>query len=219
MFTRVRVVGLGRVGSAINARLQERGLVAGAGDADLVLLCVPDQAIAEVATRLPLGPWVAHVSGATPLSSLAPHVQRFGLHPLQTFTRSRGAEQIDGAWAAVTSETDEARARGWWLADRLGLRAFDLRDDQRVLYHAGAAMASNFLVTLYRSASLLVERAGAPPEALIPLMRRTIENGFDLTGPIARGDWSTVDAHEAAIHAEVPDLEPLYRALAQATRT
>jgi predicted short-subunit dehydrogenase-like oxidoreductase (DUF2520 family) len=219
MFTRVRVVGLGRVGSAINARLEERGLAAGAGDADLVLLCVPDQAIAEVATRLPLGPWVAHVSGATPLSSLAPHVQRFGLHPLQTFTRSRGAEQIDGAWAAVTSETDEARARGWWLADRLGLRAFDLRDDQRVLYHAGAAMASNFLVTLYRSASLLVERAGAPPEALIPLMRRTIENGFDLTGPIARGDWSTVDAHQAAIHAEVPDLEPLYRALAQATRT
>jgi predicted short-subunit dehydrogenase-like oxidoreductase (DUF2520 family) len=219
MFTRVRVVGLGRVGSAINGRLEERGLAAGAGDADLVLLCVPDQAIAEVATRLPLGPWVAHVSGATPLSSLAPHVQRFGLHPLQTFTRSRGAEQIDGAWAAVTSETDEARARGWWLADRLGLRAFDLRDDQRVLYHAGAAMASNFLVTLYRSASLLVERAGAPPEALIPLMRRTIENGFDLTGPIARGDWSTVDAHQAAIHAEVPDLEPLYRALAQATKT
>jgi predicted short-subunit dehydrogenase-like oxidoreductase (DUF2520 family) len=219
MFTRVKVVGLGRVGSAIHARLEERGLAAGAGDADLVLLCVPDLAIAEVATRLPLGPWVAHVSGATPLSSLAPHVRRFGLHPLQTFTRSRRPEQIDGAWAAVTSETDEARTRGWWLADRLGLRAFDLRDDRRVLYHAGAAMASNFLVTLYRSASLLFEHAGAPPEALIPLMRRTIENGFDLTGPIARGDWSTVDAHEAAIHAEVPDLEPLYRALAQATRT
>jgi len=219
MFTDVKVVGLGRVGSAINARLEERGLASGAGDADLVLLCVPDQAIAEAATRLPDGPWVAHVSGATPLSSLAPHVRRFGLHPLQTFTRARGAEQIDGAWAAVTAETDEARARAWWLANRLGLRAFDLRDDRRVLYHAGAVAASNFLVTLYRSASLLFEHAGAPPEALIPLMRRTIENGFDLTGPIARGDWSTVDAHLAAIHAELPDLEPLYRALAHATRT
>jgi predicted short-subunit dehydrogenase-like oxidoreductase (DUF2520 family) len=219
MFTHVKVVGLGRVGSAINARLEERGLAAGEGDADLVLLCVPDRAIAEVATRLPRGPWVAHVSGAPPLSALAPHIHRFGLHPLQTFTRSRGAEQIDGAWAAVTAETDEARARAWWLADRLGLRAFDLHDDRRVLYHAGATVASNFLVTLYRSASLLFERAGAPPEALIPLMRRTIENGFDLTGPIARGDWSTVDAHLSAIHAELPDLEPLYRALAQATRT
>jgi predicted short-subunit dehydrogenase-like oxidoreductase (DUF2520 family) len=220
MFTKVKVVGLGRVGSAINARLQERGLATGAGDgAELVLLCVPDQAIAEVAARVARGPWVAHVSGATPLSSLGPHARRFGLHPLQTFTRSRGAEQIDGAWAAVTAETDEARARAWWLADRLGLRAFDLRDDMRVLYHAGAAMASNFLVTLHRAASQLLDRAGAPPEALLPLMRRTIDNGFELTGPIARGDWSTVDAHLAAIRAGAPELEQLYRALAEATRT
>ena len=80
-------------------------------------------------------------------------------------------------------------------------------------------MASNFLVTLYRSASLLVERAGPPPEALIPLMRRTIENGFDLTGPIARGDWSTVHSHEAACRCELSCLEPLYRALAQVART
>jgi predicted short-subunit dehydrogenase-like oxidoreductase (DUF2520 family) len=219
MFTHVKVVGRGRVGSAFSARLTERGLAAGGGEADLVLLCVPDQAIVEVARQVPLGSWVAHVSGATPLSALAPHVRRFGLHPLQTFTKSRGPEQIDGAWAAVTAETDEARTRAWWLADRLGLRPFDLREDLRVLYHAGAAMASNFLVTLHRAASELFDRAGAPPEALLPLMRRTIDNGFDLTGPIARGDWSTVDAHLTAIHAQVPELEALYRALAQATRT
>jgi predicted short-subunit dehydrogenase-like oxidoreductase (DUF2520 family) len=217
MFNRVQVVGLGRVGAAVNARLQERGLTA-RGEADLVLLCVPDQAIAQVAARLPLGPWVAHVSGATPLSSLEPHNRRFGLHPLQTFTRSRGAEQIDGAWAAVTAETEEARAGAWWLADRLGLRAFDLSDDRRLLYHAGASVASNFLVTLYRAASRLFERAGAPPEALLPLMRRTMDNGFQLTGPIARGDWSTVDAHLDAIRAHAPELEPLYRALAEATK-
>jgi predicted short-subunit dehydrogenase-like oxidoreductase (DUF2520 family) len=218
MFNHVKVVGRGRVGSAIHARLEERGLAAGGDDADLMLLCVPDQSIADVAARIPRGPWVAHVSGATPLSSLAPHVQRFGLHPLQTFTRARGAEQIDGAWAAVTAETDEARARSRWLADRLGLRAFDLRDDMRVLYHAGASMASNFLVTLHRSASRLFEAAGAPPEALLPLMRRTIDNGFELTGPIARGDWTTVEAHLAAIRSGTPELEPLYRALAEATR-
>ena len=46
----------------------------------------------------------------------------------------------------------------------------------------------------------MLEEAGAPPEALVPLMRRTIENGFELTGPISRGDWATVDAHLAAIH-------------------
>ncbi|HEY7450987.1 MAG TPA: DUF2520 domain-containing protein [Candidatus Limnocylindria bacterium] len=45
-----------------------------------------------------------------------------------------------------------------------------------------------------------------------------IENGFQLTGPIARGDWATVDAHLAAIAERTPDVEPLYRALAEATR-
>jgi predicted short-subunit dehydrogenase-like oxidoreductase (DUF2520 family) len=218
MFTQVKVIGRGRVGAAVHARLTERGLAADGPEADLVLLCVPDVAIADVAAALPAGPWIAHVSGATPLSALAPHERRFGLHPLQTFTLARGSEQLDGAWAAVTSETAAARERGHWLADRLGLRPFDIRDESRVLYHAGAAMASNFLVTLYRAASRLLESAGAPPEALLPLMRRTIDNGFELTGPIARGDWTTVDAHLAAIHRSAPDLEALYRAMAQVTR-
>ena len=48
-------------------------------------------------------------------------------------------------------------------------------------------------------------------------MRRTIENGFELTGPIARGDRATVDAHEAAIREHEPGLEPMYRVLADAT--
>ena len=59
---------------------------------------------------------------------------------------------------------------------------------------------------------------GAPPEALVPLMERTIANGFQLTGPIARGDWNTVDAHVRAIHEEAPELEPMYLALAEATK-
>jgi predicted short-subunit dehydrogenase-like oxidoreductase (DUF2520 family) len=218
MLTQVRVVGRGRVGTAIHARLREHGLATDGPEADLVLLCVPDAAIGEVAGAIPPGPWVAHVSGATPLSALAPHERRFGLHPLQTFTLARGPEQLDGAWAAVTAETDAARERARWLAGRLGVRPFDIRDESRVLYHAGAAMASNFLVTLYRAASRLLESAGAPPEALLPLMRRTIDNGFELTGPIARGDWTTVDAHLAAIHQAAPDLEALYRAMAQVTR-
>ena len=78
-------------------------------------------------------------------------------------------------------------------------------------------MASNYLVTLHRLASRLFEQAGAPPEALLPLMRRTIDNGFELTGPIARGDWATVDAHLAAIHEAAPEIEIVYRALAQVT--
>jgi predicted short-subunit dehydrogenase-like oxidoreductase (DUF2520 family) len=63
----------------------------------------------------------------------------------------------------------------------------------------------------------LLTLADAPPEALIPLMMRTIENGFELTGPIARGDWQVVDAHVAEIARRAPELVPMYEALAAIT--
>src|SRR3954464_11508730 len=111
MFESVRVVGArGRVGSAVSARLAERGVALRDDGADLVLLCVPDGAIAGVAEEVETGPWIAHVSGATPLAALAPQVRRFGVHPLQTIVHGRGPEQLDGAWAAVSAESAEGRA-------------------------------------------------------------------------------------------------------------
>lgn len=218
MFDNVTVIGArGRVGNAVSGRLAERGVDLDATIPEVVLLCVPDRAIAEVAAGIEPGPWVGHVSGATPLAALAPHTRRFSVHPLQTFTLRRGPEQLDGAWAALTAETDEACAVATWLADTLGLRPFPLHDDKRAAYHAGAAIASNYLVTLRGAAGSLLEAAGAPPEALDPLMARTIENGFELTGPIQRGDWETVERHLDAIRAERPELEELYRVLADAT--
>lgn len=217
MIENVTVIGSGRVGSALTARLRERGLAVGADAPELVLLCVPDGAIAEVARGVEPGPWVAHVSGATPLAALDPHERRFSLHPLQTFTLRRGPEQFDGAWAAVTAESAEAHAVARWLAETLGLRPFELADGDRTLYHAGAVFASNYVVTLQRAAARLVATAGVPAEALVPLMLRTIENDFELTGPISRGDWAVVDAHTQAIRAAQPELERLYATLAEAT--
>ena len=152
LLQRVKIVGFGRVGTAVAGRLREHGFVLDRGDPELVLLCVPDRAIREVAGAVEPGPWIAHTSGATPLAALDPHERRFGIHPLQTFTRTRGPEQLDGAYAAITSETDEAREVGFWLAGELGLEPFALDDSERALYHAGAVVASNFLVTLHRAA-------------------------------------------------------------------
>ena len=201
----------------MSARLRARGVEVRERDADLVLLCVPDRAIAEVASAIEPGPWVAHTSGGTPLSALEPHVRRFTVHPLQTFTHDRGPEQLDGAWAAVSGETDEAVAVGSWLAETLGLRPFVLDDARRALYHAGAAIASNYLVTLRRAAGELFDATDVPAEALEPLMRRVIENGFQLTGPIERGDWDTVERHRAAISERAPQLLEAYDALAELT--
>ncbi len=218
MVDSVVVIGArGRVGSAMSARLRQRGVELRDGDADLVLLCVPDRSITGVAAGIEPGPWVAHTSGGTPLAALAPHERRFSVHPLQTFTHDRGPDQLDGAWAAVTGETDEAAAAGWWLAETLGLRPFPLADDRRALYHAGAAIASNYLITLQRAAGELLEASDVPPEALEPLMRRVIDNGFELTGPIERGDWETVERHRTAIAETAPHLRPAYDALAALT--
>ena len=158
-------------------------------------------------------------SGATPLAALEPHVRRFGLHPLQTFTRARGPEQLDGACAAVTAETDEARdVRILARRGRSGSSRSPLRTRSATpITPAPRSPRTTSSRCSARPGSLL-EAAGAPPEALDPLMRRTIENGFELTGPIARGDWATVDAHLAAIRRERPELEPMYRALAEATK-
>ena len=217
MIERAHVIGAGRVGSAIAARLRERGLDLDAGDPELVLLCVPDRAIAEVAAATAARP-VARArerrrrrsprSSRTSAASACTRCRR---------SRATAAPSSSTAPSRRSRPRPTKRARvGDWLARLLGLEPFPLADEQRATYHAGAAIASNYLVTLRRAAGSLLEAAGAPPEALDPLMRRTIENGFELTGPIARGDWETVDAHVAAIRADAPELEPLYTTLADA---
>jgi predicted short-subunit dehydrogenase-like oxidoreductase (DUF2520 family) len=219
MIDSVNVIGRGRVGSAIAARLEERGVELREDGAEVVLLCVPDAAIADVVRcqTLVMSQWVAHTSGATPLSALAPHERRFGLHPLQSFTLARGAEQLDGAYAAITAETDEARGVGFELARLLGLEPFELAEEDRALYHAGAVIAASFLATLHRVAAEIFEEVGVPVEGLRPLMQGVVDNDFELTGPIPRGDWGTVERHLEVIRERKPKLEPFYRVLAEAT--
>jgi predicted short-subunit dehydrogenase-like oxidoreductase (DUF2520 family) len=218
-FTSACVVGAGRVGTALAARLSESvptrltGRELEVGPADLVVLCVPDRVVHEVAAAIPVGPWIAHTSGARTLDALDPHARRFSLHPLQTFVSHRGPEQLDGAWAAVTGESDEALGAAFRLAGLLRLRPFELEEDVRLVYHTAAVMAQSFLVALHTAAAELMEEADAPPDALLPLMLRTMENDFELTGPITRGDWETIERHLEVIRERRPELEPMYRAL------
>ena len=213
MFDEITVIGAGRAGTTIAARLRERGLPGRERGAAPPLRprpcdprgCPVDRAGPVGRTRLRRDT----ARGARPARAAV-----LG-HPLQTLSKEGGPQQLDGAWGGVTAESEEARSRGLWLAETLGLHPFMLADDRRALYHAGASIASNFLVTLYRVAADLVERAGAPPEALVPLMERTIANGFQLTGPIARGDWSTVERHREVLHDT--GYAELYDALAEAT--
>jgi predicted short-subunit dehydrogenase-like oxidoreductase (DUF2520 family) len=221
----IAIVGGGRLGRALTAALRTAGVrVSGphgrgfAGTAvDAVLLCVPDTEIAAAAAAIVPGPLVGHCSGATGLEALAPH-EAFGLHPLMTVTHV-GAD-FAGAGAAVAGTTDRARDLATRLAQQLGMRPFALAEHDRAAYHAGASMASNFLVTLEEAAQRV---SGIERELLLPLVQATVdrwaaEGAASLTGPIARGDEGTVIRHREAIADRAPDLLELYDVLADATR-
>jgi predicted short-subunit dehydrogenase-like oxidoreductase (DUF2520 family) len=197
--------------------------------ADVALLCVPDAEIAAAAvavvTANPRLAFIGHTSGATGLEALgaAGEAVPFSLHPLQTVPD--GKADLLGAPAAVDGATAEARELARALAEGLGLRPFEVPADVRAAYHAAASMASNFLIALEESAAALLADAGIEDgrELLAPLVLRTAANWAEggpeaLTGPIARGDEETVRRHLEAIAATSPELEPLYRALAERTR-
>lgn len=198
--------------------------------ADLLVIAVRDDAIADVANRLaPHATEVEgaiHLSGLTPTTALSvfdgPYVGAF--HPLQTLpTPEAGAARLAGAWVAITSPDDWFADRLFELARSLGMHGFALEDDDKALYHAAAAAAANFPLAALSMARRLFEAAGVPFEAAHPLVDAIVGNAFDLgpegalTGPIARGDVRTVRAQLAAIGAAAPDLLDDFVALARAT--
>jgi predicted short-subunit dehydrogenase-like oxidoreductase (DUF2520 family) len=230
---RVVVVGRGRLGSAIAPALSEAGVEvvgplgrddAPPASADAVLLCVPDGAITHAAANYAgVAPLIGHTSGATPLDALAlAGAEAFGLHPLQTFTQGGG--RFEGCGCAVGGSTPRALAAADALARCLGMRPFELADADRPAYHAAASIASNFLVTLEAAAERVAATTGLERELLVPLVRQTVENWAALgperalTGPVARGDETTVERQREAVLAAAPELEPLWDALVTATR-
>jgi predicted short-subunit dehydrogenase-like oxidoreductase (DUF2520 family) len=190
--------------------------------ADLLVIGVRDDAIAEIADRLAsraIGVGAAvHLSGSVSVDALAPladvGLATGGFHPLQSLPDPEsGARLLAGAWAGITATDSDLRATLEDLATSLGMIPFDLPDAARPLYHAGASAAANYVVGSLALAERLFAAAGVPWEAARPLIEAVIENALEmgpdraLTGPIARGDTATVDQQLAAIRAAVPEFE------------
>ena len=223
------IMGRGRMGTAIAAALRGAGAdVRGplgrdesASGAEVVLLCVPDREIAAAAAAVPTGPIVGHVSASAPLDLLLPH-ERFSLHPLLSVVGA-GAP-FAGAFCAIDGSSDAALDAARRIATTLGMRVKVVPREQRALYHAAASVASNFLITLEGAAERLAAAVGLEREALVPLVRASVDNWARqgaraaLTGPIARGDVATAARQREAVVDAAPDLIPLWDALAAATR-
>ena len=225
----VRVIGAGRAGRSFAGAIDDlddwdvidmRGRGVPVADAasgvDLVLIATPDSAIAGVAGAIDPGPAViAHVAGSLGLAVLGDHERRAALHPLMSLPDPEvGATRLVGGWFAVAGDSIVHD-----LAVALGGTTFTIADDDRALYHAAAAVASNHLVALLGHAARLGAASGVPADALLALALGSAENAAALgpaaalTGPAARGDDATIDAHLTAIAKRAPRELAAYEAL------
>ncbi|MEM1334936.1 MAG: DUF2520 domain-containing protein [Actinomycetota bacterium] len=180
-----------------------RRVTVAADGADVILLCVPDDAIADVAARVePNGAVVAHCAGSRTLDVLAPHPRVGSLHPLASLPDAvRGAARLlDSCTFAVAGDPIVHR-----LVGELGGMPIDLADEHRATYHAAACVAANHLVVLAAQVERLADAVGVPFEAYLSMMRDVVDTvgaagpSAALTGPAARGDTATIDRHLAAL--------------------
>ena len=232
--TGVTIVGAGRLGRALAGAFSDAGLtIEGPLGREamwdpsalpgVVLLCVPDDAIAAAAAAVPSGPVLGHCSGATGLDVLGDRAG-FSLHPLMTVTETAPASVFRGAAAAIDATDPRTRELARALAAAAGLSPVAVAADDRAAYHAAASIASNFLITLEAAAERLAETAGVQRAQLVPLVRAAVDNWAQLgaeralTGPVARGDTATVARQRTAVAERTPELLALFDALTDATR-
>jgi predicted short-subunit dehydrogenase-like oxidoreductase (DUF2520 family) len=192
------------------------------GRADVVLVAVPDEAIAAVAQTLPLttGQYVVHLSGAhglAPLQGLP--ATPVALHPPMTFTGVDAVELQDLVFTATAPAAAKAVVER--LVKALGAQVQWVAEAERARYHAGLVHAANHLTTLLSQAFAVLQEAGVadPSATLRPLLTATLDNTLRsghhaLTGPIVRGDVDTVAAHLAGLHGRMAST---YAELAGAT--
>jgi len=192
--------------------------------AGLVIVATPDRAIEQAAETaepsIEPGALLIHLAGSRGLDAFdGLKARRTGirvgaLHPLQSFPSTTvGLERLEGSWAAIAGDPEVAE-----IAKVLGLRTFELPDTERTRYHTAAVVASNHLVALLGQVERLAASCGVPFEAFGPLVLGSVQNAFQLgpdqalTGPVERGDLSTVERHLRELD---PAERDAYRALAR----
>jgi predicted short-subunit dehydrogenase-like oxidoreductase (DUF2520 family) len=258
----VGIVGAGRVGAVLGAALRRAGhhvtgvsavseasreraaaLLPGVpvkaipevvGGAHLVVLAVPDDALADLIAGLAAtgtftpGQVVMHTSGAHGISvfeaAAESQIVPLALHPAMTFTGTEvDLERLHDCCFGVTT-MDLARPLGEALVIEMGGDPVWIAEEDRVTYHVALAHGANHLVTLVAQSMQLLRAAEVddPARVLEPLLSAALSNVLRmgdaaLTGPVARGDAGTVAGHVAQLREVAPDIRPTYVALARAT--
>ena len=201
---------------------------------DMVFITTPDSAISSVAAsvRWRVGQEVAHccgVSGRELLESAADQGAETGaFHPFQTFAGIAGPDQaVDRLTGVTFAVSAGANLEDFLtaLAKDLGGRAVTVEDGSRPLYHAAAILSCGYLVTLLQTALRTLGDSGFTKEealeAVLSISRSTLDNvellgpAASVTGPLVRGDVSTVGKHLEALQRSSPPVAALYGGLTE----
>lgn len=224
-----------RARKIIGAGRPEAGTAAAVRDADIIIIAVPDGALAAAVDRLAAegfsgrGKTVFHTSGAESAARLAPLARRGAetgsFHPAQAFSRpdtppAHFREVVFGLEGSA-----RAIRTGKALARKLGGHPLVLSREQKTLYHAACVLASNLFVPLFDLAVQTMAAAGVPApqakKALIPLTEGTLRNvkqfnaAAALTGPLARLDFGTIKRQLKALK-RIPQAREAYRTIGRA---
>jgi predicted short-subunit dehydrogenase-like oxidoreductase (DUF2520 family) len=219
-----------RLGASMGAGVQVVDTAELVRAAELLFIAVPDGQVAQVVDALPLSAAhsVVHLSGVLGLDCLASAAQRGAkigtLHPLQAFPHDAALERFRGIYIGIEASDPLLGTELEQIARGLGATPFSLAGVDRAAYHAAAVFASNYAVALHAAAAEIWQRAGLPLAtarlALAPLTLGAAQAIAErelpqaLTGPVARGDVTSVASHLRVLQAE-PRHAALYRALAR----
>lgn len=190
---------------------------------DLVILCVPDNVIPEVAHSLFLKtsePTIAHTSGAFPLEDLLKYTPKAGVvYPLQTFSVDFQPE-----WSTIPVLI-EASALSLEIIMRFAQQLISnplwVSSVDRAVIHLGAVWTSNFVNLMAWIAQEIVSSTSHSYQLYLPLMQQVVEKLSNLTpaqaqtGPAKRNDIATIQHHINLLSAKNPELVPLYQNLSQ----
>lgn len=187
--------------------------------ADVYIIAVSDDAIAEVSSQLPFeNQLVVHTSGTVPLTTLESKNRRGVFYPLQTFSKDK-AVNFKTIPICLEAENEKDLQTLNQIASTISDAVYQINSEQRKALHVAAVFVNNFVNHLYQMGSEICDNNNVPFEILKPLIQETANKIVSLspkeaqTGPAKRNDLTTIEAHQQFLTDE--NLSTIYTLLTQ----
>lgn len=220
---RLAIIGRGKLGTAFEKALRIAGhtVVDDVFISELIILCVPDDAIARVSETYSGRP-MAHTSGTNASDILAGNGPKASMHPIQTVRIGAEPEVFHGIQMSLEGDAELVTLLSGLVTD-VGAIPLHVTKEQKKAIHLAAVMVSNFTIALHMLADDVLNSAQVPTtsaELFKPLMERTMANLREVgpiearTGPAVRGDVETIRAHLAILQG-YPSAVAAYKALSE----